>query len=121
MHAFFKLEKWNGLPKSYQQILANACASANNKMLANYDAQNATALKQLVAEGAILKPFSQEVMEACYKAAMETYAELSEKSPDFKKLYDSQLAFKKDAYLWALVAEYSFDTFMMIQQRNGAL
>ena len=121
MHAFFNLDKWNGLPKSYQQILANACASANNKMLANYDAQNATALKQLVAEGAILKPFSQEVMEACYKAAMETYAELSEKSPDFKKLYDSQLAFKKDAYLWAQVAEYSFDTFMMIQQRNGAL
>jgi len=52
---------------------------------------------------------------------METYAELSEKSPSFKTLYDSQLAFKKDAYLWAQVAEYSYDTFMMIQQRAGAL
>ena len=121
MHAFFNLEKWNELPKSYQQILTNACASANNNMLANYDARNAVALKQLVADGAILKPFSQEIMEACYKAALETYAELSEKSPSFKTLYDSQLAFKKDAYLWAQVAEYSYDTFMMIQQRNGAL
>jgi len=121
MHAFFNLEKFNALPKSYQQILANACASANNNMLANYDARNAVALKQLVADGAILKPFSQEIMEACYKAAMETYAELSEKSPSFKTLYDSQLAFKKDAYLWAQVAEYSYDTFMMIQQRAGAL
>ena len=121
MHAFFNLEKWNSLPKSYQQILANACASANNNMLANYDARNAVALKQLVAEGAILKPFSQDIMEACYKAAMETYAELSEKSPSFKKLFDSQQAFKKDAYLWAQVAEYSYDTFMMIQQRKGAL
>ena len=121
MLAFFNLEKFNALPKSYQQILANACASANNNMLANYDARNAVALKQLVADGAILKPFSQEIMEACYKAAMETYAELSEKSPSFKTLYDSQLAFKKDAYLWAQVAEYSYDTFMMIQQRAGAL
>lgn len=121
MHAFFNLEKWNELPKSYQQILSNACASANNNMLANYDARNAVALKQLVADGAILRPFSQEIMEACYKAAIETYAELSEKSPSFKKLYDSQLAFKKDAYLWAQVAEYSYDTFMMIQQRNDNL
>ncbi|MFN7104114.1 MAG: TRAP transporter substrate-binding protein, partial [Pseudorhizobium sp.] len=92
MHAFFNLEKFNELPRSYQQILANACASANNNMLANYDARNAVALKQLVADGAILKPFSQEIMEACYKAAMETYAELSEQSPSFKTLYDSQLA-----------------------------
>ena len=121
MHAFFNLEKFNALPKSYQQILTNACASANNNMLANYDARNAVALKQVVAEGAILKPFSQEIMEACYKAALETYAELSEKSPAFKTLYDNQLAFKKDAYLWAQVAEYSYDTFMMIQQRNGTL
>ena len=121
MHAFFNLEKFNALPKSYQQILANACASANNNMLANYDARNAVALKQLVADGAILKPFSQEIMEACYKAAMETYAELSEKSPSFKTLYDSQMEFKKDAYLWAQVAEYSYDTFMMIQQRAGPL
>ncbi len=121
MHAFFNLEKFNELPESYQQILTNACASANNNMLANYDAHNAVALKELVAAGAVLKPFSQEIMEACYKAALETYAELSEQSPDFKKLYDSQLAFKRDAYLWAQVAEYSYDTFMMIQQRAGAL
>ncbi len=52
---------------------------------------------------------------------METYAELSAKSPAFKKIYDHQLAFKKDAYLWAQVAEYSYDTYMMTQQRAGAL
>ncbi|MBN8979098.1 MAG: ABC transporter substrate-binding protein, partial [Rhizobiales bacterium] len=39
----------------------------------------------------------------------------------FKKIYDSQTAFKKDAYLWAQVAEYTYDTFMMIQQRAGKL
>jgi TRAP-type mannitol/chloroaromatic compound transport system substrate-binding protein len=121
MHAFFNLEKFKSLPQSYQQILTNACASANNNMLANYDARNATALKQLVAEGAILKPFSREIMDVCFKAAMELYADLSAKSPAFKKLYDSQQAFKKDAYLWAQVAEYSYDTYMMTQQRNGAL
>lgn len=39
----------------------------------------------------------------------------------FKKIYESQQAFKKDAYLWAQIAEYTYDTYMMIQQRNGTL
>ncbi|MBP2559666.1 TRAP-type mannitol/chloroaromatic compound transport system substrate-binding protein [Neorhizobium galegae] len=121
MHAFFNLEKFKALPKSYQQILTDACAAANMSMLANYDAHNATALKKLVAEGAILKPFSREIMDVCFKAAMETYAELSARSPAFKKIYDSQQAFKKDAYLWAQIAEYSYDTYMMTQQRAGTL
>ncbi len=121
MHAFFNLEKFKGLPKSYQQIVTDACAAANMSMLANYDAHNATALKKLVAEGAVLKAFSREIMDVCFKAAMETYADLSAKSPAFKKIYDSQQAFKKDAYLWAQIAEYSYDTYMMTQQRAGTL
>lgn len=41
VHAFFNLEKFNGLPKSYQRILKDACANANTNMLARYDAKNA--------------------------------------------------------------------------------
>ncbi len=121
MHAFFNLEKFNSLPKSYQQILTDACAAANMSMLANYDAHNAVALKKLVGEGAVLKSFNRDILDVCFKAAMETYAELSQKSPAFKKIYDHQQAFKKDSYLWAQVAEYSYDTFMMMQQRAGTL
>jgi TRAP-type mannitol/chloroaromatic compound transport system substrate-binding protein len=121
MHAFFNLDKFEGLPPSYRQILKAACASANSNSLAKYDARNAAALRKLVAEGAILKPFSKEIMDTCYKAAMETYAELCKQSPDFKKIFDHQQAFKKEAYLWAQIAEYSYDTYMMMQQRSGAL
>ena len=42
-------------------------------------------------------------------------------NPDFKKIWDSIKAFRKDHYLWAQVAEYNYDTFMMIQQRGGKL
>ena len=121
VHAFFNLEKFNALPKHYQAILQDACAFANTNMMAKYDVKNPTALKELVGSGTQLRPFSQEIMEACYKAATEIYADLSAKSPYFKKTYEDQLAFKKDAYLWAQVGEYTFDTFMMIQQRSGKL
>ena len=40
-------EKFNALPKSYQRMLKDACANANQNMLARYDAHNAKALKQL--------------------------------------------------------------------------
>ncbi|MGV8937819.1 MAG: TRAP transporter substrate-binding protein [Allorhizobium sp.] len=121
VHAFFNLEKFNALPENYKRMLTDACAAANSTMLARYDASNAGALRQLVAEGVQLRPFSQEILEVSHKAALETYAELTAKNPAFKKIYDSQQAFKQDAYLWAQVAEYGFDTYMMIQQRQGTL
>ncbi|SMD09693.1 TRAP transporter substrate-binding protein [Rhizobium sp. RU36D] len=121
VHAFFNKEKFEALPANYKRMLTDACAAANASMLAKYDAKNAGALRQLVADGVQLRPFSGEILEACYKAAQEVYAEITAANPTFKKIYDSQQAFKKDAYLWTQVAEYGFDTYMMIQQRQGTL
>jgi TRAP-type mannitol/chloroaromatic compound transport system substrate-binding protein len=121
IHSFVNLDKWNNLPKQYQAVLKDACSFANTNMMAKYDAKNPTAIKQLVSEGAVLRPFSQEILDACYKAALEVYAEISAVNPDFKKVYEDQVAFKREGYLWMQLAEYTFDTFMMIQQRNGKL
>ena len=121
LHTMANLDKWNELPEAYKAVLEVACRAANTDMMANYDAKNPTALKELLNQGAQLRPFSQEILEASYKAAKETYEEISAQNPTFKKIYDHQLAFKKDAYLWMQVGEHTFDTFMMIQQRNNAL
>ncbi|EUC00585.1 Extracellular solute-binding protein, family 7 [Rhizobium sp. CF080] len=121
VHAFMNKDKFNALPKSYQRMIKDACANANQNMLSRYDTHNAKALRQLVSEGAVLKPFSAEILEASYKAALEVYAELNAKNAAFKKIYDSQQAFKKEGYLWNQIAEYSYDTFMMVQQRKGTL
>jgi TRAP-type mannitol/chloroaromatic compound transport system substrate-binding protein len=82
-------------------------------MMARYDVANPAALKKLVAGGAQLRPFPAPVMDACYKAANEVYAETSAKNPDFKKVYDNMVAFRNDGYLWWQVAEYTNDTFMI--------
>ncbi len=121
LHALINKDKWEGLPKAYQAALASACEAANCDMMASYDQKNPAALKRLVAGGAQLRPFNQDILAACYKAALETYAEISAENAMFKKIYDNQLAFKKDAYLWAQISEYTYDTFMMIQQRAGKL
>src|SRR5437867_4272222 len=41
---FFNLEKWNGLPKSYQAAIKAASALANTTMMARYDIENPKAL-----------------------------------------------------------------------------
>ena len=121
LHTMVNLAKWNELPENYKAILATACQAANADMLAAYDYKNPTALKSLLANGVQVRPFSPEILEASYNAAQEVYAEISGANAAFKKIYDSQLAFKRDAYVWAQLSEYNFDTFMMIQQRAGKL
>jgi TRAP-type mannitol/chloroaromatic compound transport system substrate-binding protein len=121
LHALINKAKWDELPANYKAVLEAACRAANADMMANYDYKNPAALREVVAGGAQLRPFSQEILDACYKAALETYDEISATNPMFKKIYDNQLAFKKDAYLWAQISEYTYDTFMMIKQRAGEL
>ena len=98
-----------------------AAQAANLSMLANYDAKNPPALKRLVAAGAVLRPFPQDVMAACFEAAKETYAEIGAKNAAFKTIYDSLMAFRADAYLWQQVSEATYDNFMMSQQRKKQL
>jgi TRAP-type mannitol/chloroaromatic compound transport system substrate-binding protein len=119
LHNFINLTKWNELPKSYQTIVRSASEMAHNWMLAKYDAVNPAALKRLVAGGAQLRPFPPAVMEASYKAATDTYNEVGAKNADFKKVYDSMVAFRGDEYLWWQVAELGFDSFMVRMRSHG--
>ncbi len=114
-------EKYNALPKQYKEAIASATAEANAWVSAKYDSVNPQALKRLVGSGAVLKPFTPEVMDACWKAANELYAEIGAKNPMFKKLYDSQVAFRGDAYLWTSVADFTMDSYMIRYRNAGQL
>ena len=116
-HFMINLQKWNELPKNYQAIVTAAAALCSVEQTARYDARNPAALKRLVAAGTQLRPFSQPIMEACLKASNEVNAETSAANSDYKKVWDSILAFRNDEYLWWQVAEYGYDTFMI---RTGA-
>ena len=109
---YINAQKWAELPKEYQAIVQAACADTNAEMCARYDAKNPLALRQLLASGTQLRPFPKEVMEACYKAAMEYYAETSAKNPLFKKVYDDYKKFTDDQNSWFRVAEGSYSNFM---------
>jgi TRAP-type mannitol/chloroaromatic compound transport system substrate-binding protein len=112
-HNLINIAKWNELPKTYQIAVVTACGDTWEWVLGKYDHGNPAALKRVVAGGAILRPFPEPIMEACYTAANQVYANHSQNNPMFKKLYDSVLAFRSDSYQWMQVAELSYDAFMM--------
>ena len=106
------LDKWNALPKYYQNALEQAGHYANNWMMAKYDAVNPTALRKLLAGGAKLHAFSPPIMEASFKAAKELHSEVAATNVNFKKVYDSLTAFSSNGYQWFQVAEVGYDSFM---------
>ena len=118
-HFMINLEKWNELPKSYQALLDAAAGFANAQEQARYDSRNPLALKRLVAAGTQLRPFPTPVMEACLKASNEVNAETSAVNADYKKVWDSIVPFRNDAYLWWQVAEYGYDSFMIRSRPHG--
>lgn len=121
IHVHVNKAKWESLPGNYKAIMKAAAAEANLYMTGRYDTLNPQALKRLVANGTQLRPFSEAILDACFKAANEVYAEISGKNEDFKKIWESIKAFRADQYLWLQVADNTYDTYMMIQQRKKTL
>jgi TRAP-type mannitol/chloroaromatic compound transport system substrate-binding protein len=113
--------KWNELTPAYKGVVKAASAVANNVMMARYDTLNPTALRELVAAGTVLRPYSQEILMAAFEAATKVYGTIAAENPAFKKIHDSYMGYRGDGYLWFQLSEYTMDTFMMIQQRAGKL
>jgi len=105
------LQHWEALPESYRVALEAACAETTVLMMAKYDTRNPEALRRLVAAGVQLRQFPRPVLDACYKAAFETYDELAAKNPDFKLIYESWQKFLADSNLWFRIAENTLDNY----------
>ena len=120
VHLMFNKEKCESLPANYKSLVRTAAQAADANMLQKYDYLNPTAVKSLVANGAQLRPFSPEILAACFDKANEVYAEMTTNNPGFKKIRDSITAFRKEQLLWAQVAECNYDTFMMIRSATAS-
>ncbi|MER2269856.1 TRAP transporter substrate-binding protein [Methylobacterium oxalidis] len=119
LHFWINAEKWKALPKTYRTLLQAAAAQVSTEVQARYDARNPGALRRLVAGGAQLRPFPQDVMEAALKHANDVYGEIAGKNPDFKRIYEAMRTFRNEEYLWFQVAEYTYDNFMIRARARG--
>ncbi len=110
---FVNTKAWDALSAENKAILHAATNVAARDMTAKYDAMNPAALKRLVAAKTQLKPFSKDIMDAGFKAAMEVFAEHEAKSPEFKTIHQDMRAFQRDQILWGRFSEYRYDDYIL--------
>ncbi|WP_299548640.1 TRAP transporter substrate-binding protein DctP [uncultured Helicobacter sp.] len=96
----FNKQKWESYPKEVQSILEIASREAHLQMTAMGQFYNAKALEDLKAQGAQVRTFSAEILEAFKKTLTEVLDEESAKNPDFAKVLASYQGFQKEQKAW---------------------
>ncbi len=109
---YINQKAWDALPADYQAIVEAASAHAHVDMQAKYDAKNPAALKRLIANKTKLRRFSKDYMQAAFKESQALYAELSDKNPNWKTVYEDWVKFRNDQVAWGRYTEQGFDQFM---------
>ena len=84
-HVMINLQKWESLPKPYQEAIISAARETNLDMVAEYDAKNRLALMRLKANGVQLHKFSDDIMNGSYKAATSLYDEGPRRTPSSRR------------------------------------
>jgi TRAP-type mannitol/chloroaromatic compound transport system substrate-binding protein len=98
-------QAYEELPADLQMIVKIAADSQNTWMLAQFDALNGGALKELVASGTDLRPFPDDVMAGLKAAAEEVLVEVADSDPQAAKVYDSFRKFQVQVAGWANASE----------------
>lgn len=112
IHFFVNKKAWDSLPAEYKAAFEAAAYEANVTMMAEYDHKNPAALRSLVQNGVKLKRYSNDILEAAYKASMDLYNDEMNKNPAFKKIYTEYLKYQKVQNQWFSVAELGMDSFL---------
>ncbi|AIL32972.1 TRAP transporter substrate-binding protein [Basilea psittacipulmonis] len=110
--AYFNLEAFHQLPESYQTILQDACWRSAMNSIAAYDGKNPDAMRRLLAQGAVLRDFSTEIMDAAYDASQKIVEKYSNADPMFKKIADDYFSYRDSLISWFNIIETTYTRYL---------
>ena len=100
---------WDSLTASEKAIVESAATAENNYDLAEFNANNASALDTLLTEhGVELVEFSDEIFGQMGEAARDVLATAGSTDPMTKRIYDSFMAFRKDVIGWSRISDQAY-------------
>jgi TRAP-type mannitol/chloroaromatic compound transport system substrate-binding protein len=103
---------YESLPESYRQVIETVTREASLDELARYDAANPAALDRLVrGHGVSLRPFSQEILEASWRASTDHLAEQAARDATFRRVYEAWKTFRDHAFPFSAGNEGSYARF----------
>ena len=100
---------WESFSADERGLISMAATAEYTTSLAEFNANNAKALQQLGQDKSIeIRKFDDTLIRALGKASQDVLAEVGQKDPMTRRIYESYAAFRVRAALWADVAERGF-------------
>jgi TRAP-type mannitol/chloroaromatic compound transport system substrate-binding protein len=92
--------KWDSLSDRDKAAVELACGDTMRETIAQGEAAQWGAMKEMQAEGVKLKRWPAEILVALEQSWKEIVAEESAKNPNFKRVYASYSAFRENYAIW---------------------
>ncbi|WP_299376511.1 TRAP transporter substrate-binding protein [uncultured Kiloniella sp.] len=106
LEAMVNKEAYDALPDDLKEIVKRAVMASANESYADFTYGNVKSFEPLLAkEGVELRRFPDDVMKALYTASEETLIEISQTSSLAKEIFDSFVAYRKEANNYAKASE----------------
>jgi len=100
---------WDSFSSEDRNLITMVAAAEYTTSLAEFNANNAKALQQLSADKSIeVRKFDDALLMALGKASQEVVAEIGQKDPMTRRIYDSFVAFRSLSTRWADLADRGF-------------
>jgi len=100
---------FEALPADLKAVVTHACQAANANMLAEFVARNNSALQTLVSKHQVqLKRFPDEVMKELGHTAKEVVAEVAEKDPFCRRVFESFDTFRSESASYTRISEEAY-------------
>ncbi len=115
------LKMWESLSTEDKSIIQHACAAENDRMLAEFNANNGASLKTLIDVHKVkLRRQSDTVLKAIGNASGDVMAAVAAAGPMEKKVSDNFMAFRKNAMGWTSLSETAYTSARALDFKYGA-
>lgn len=97
---YVNLEKWRALPDRHKVIVELACGDTIRQTIAEGEALQWKAMKEMQAAGVQIRRWPPEIIAAMESAWNEVVAEEAAANPNFRRVYESYDRFRRDYAIW---------------------
>lgn len=97
---YLSLEVWNALSDSHQAMIETACGDVMRDMIAEGEAVQWKAMREMRDEGVELRRWPAEILVAFEDSWLEIVKEESEKNPNFHRVWQSYSGFRESYAIW---------------------
>jgi len=109
IEAMVNKQAFETLPADLQEVVRRGCQAATDDMLSDFAARNNNALQTLVGtHGVKLRQFPEEVLKALGETSREVVAEIADKDPFSRRVYDSFAIFRRESNAYTSISEQAY-------------